>query len=163
MREENMATTLIITPDATIPAAFATAPMEPTISGPEAAAAAAPAKRGVKRARKQDTPPAETNAEGAAVAVPPKKQAPKSAKSNETAAAAPSNVPGEENGGSPLETGTWLVVAKAVRAALKATPTPMHCGADALPALNVKVQETINEAIARALANGRKTIKASDF
>jgi hypothetical protein len=139
--------------------------MEPTISGPEAAAAAAPAKRGVKRARKQDPPPAETNAEGAAAAaaVPQKKQAPKSAKSNETAAAASSNVPGEENNGSPLETGTWLVVAKAVRAALKATPTPMHCGADALPALNVKVQETINEAIARALANGRKTIKASDF
>ena len=56
-----------------------------------------------------------------------------------------------------------LVVAKAVRTLLKNHTTPMHCGSDALPALNSKIQDIIYEAIGRALANGRKTLKNSDF
>ena len=59
--------------------------------------------------------------------------------------------------------GNWLIVAKAVRVHLKNNETAMHCGSDALPALNAKVAELINDAIARSKSNGRKTIKASDF
>lgn len=59
--------------------------------------------------------------------------------------------------------GSWLIVAKAVRMHLKNHETAMHCGSDALPALNAKVAELINDAIARSQSNGRKTIKASDF
>ena len=61
------------------------------------------------------------------------------------------------------ETGTWLIVAKAVRSHLKNHELSMHCGADALPALNAKLVELINDAIQRASANGRKTLKQSDF
>lgn len=61
------------------------------------------------------------------------------------------------------EGANWLVVGKTVRGLLKASPTPMHCSSDALPALNAKVSELINDAIGRALANGRKTIKNCDF
>ena len=56
-----------------------------------------------------------------------------------------------------------LIVAKAVRTLLKNHTTPIHLGSDALPALNVKVTELIYEAIGRSLANGRKTLKNSDF
>jgi len=56
-----------------------------------------------------------------------------------------------------------LVVAKAVRTLLKNHTTPIHLGSDALPALNAKVTEMIYEAIGRSLANGRKTLKNSDF
>ena len=59
--------------------------------------------------------------------------------------------------------GTWLIVAKAVRMHLKNHEVAMHCGSDALPALNAKVTELINDAITRSQSNGRKTIKASDF
>jgi len=65
--------------------------------------------------------------------------------------------PGGEGSANPL------VVAKAVRTLLKNHTTPMHCGSDALPALNSKIAEIIYEAIGRALANGRKTLKNSDF
>ena len=61
------------------------------------------------------------------------------------------------------ETGTWLIVAKAVRMHLKNHEHSMHCGADALPALNAKLSELINDAVQRAVANGRKTLKQCDF
>lgn len=57
----------------------------------------------------------------------------------------------------------YLIVAKSVRTFLKSLPTACHCGADALPTLNTKVTELLIEASARAHANGRKTIKQSDF
>lgn len=65
--------------------------------------------------------------------------------------------------GKTPDTGTWLVVAKAVRLHLKNHETVMHCGSDVLPALNAKLAELIREAIVRAQQNGRKTIKACDF
>lgn len=68
-------------------------------------------------------------------------------------------VEGEKTGETP---GT-LVVAKAVRTLLKNHTTPIHLGSDALPALNAKVTELIYEAVGRCLANGRKTLKNSDF
>jgi hypothetical protein len=57
----------------------------------------------------------------------------------------------------------WLIVAKSVRTMLKGMPNSMHCGADALPTLNIRVQELLSEAAARANGNSRKTIKACDF
>ena len=57
----------------------------------------------------------------------------------------------------------YLIVAKSVRTFLKSLPTACHCGADALPTLNTKVTELLMEASTRAHANGRKTIKSSDF
>ena len=63
----------------------------------------------------------------------------------------------------PPESGTWLIVAKAVRSHLKASETSMHCGSDALPALNAKLADMIRDAVLRASLNGRKTIKACDF
>ena len=56
-----------------------------------------------------------------------------------------------------------LIVAKAVRQLLKSEPTAMNLGSDAMPAMNRKVAELIHEAIGRALSNGRKTLKKSDF
>jgi hypothetical protein len=70
---------------------------------------------------------------------------------------------GEDVEKTSSEISGGLVVAKAVRTLLKNHTTPMHCGSDALPALNSKVSEIIYEAIGRALANGRKTLKNSDF
>ena len=61
------------------------------------------------------------------------------------------------------ETPGALIVAKAVRTLLKSHTTPIHLGSDALPALNAKVTELIYDAIGRALSNGRKTLKNSDF
>ena len=69
-------------------------------------------------------------------------------------------VEGEKTAG---ETPGTLVVAKAVRTLLKNHTPPIHLGSDALPALNAKVTEIIYEAIGRSLANGRKTLKNSDF
>lgn len=57
----------------------------------------------------------------------------------------------------------WLIVAKSVRAMLKAMPNGMHCGAEALPMLNSRVQEMLTDAASRASGNGRKTLKACDF
>ena len=61
------------------------------------------------------------------------------------------------------ESGTWLIVAKAVRLYLKNHETAMHCGSDALPALNAKITEALNDACGRAKLNGRRTIKRCDF
>lgn len=61
------------------------------------------------------------------------------------------------------ESGSWLIVAKAVRMHLKSHETAMHCGSDALPALNAKLADMIKDAIVRAQSNGRKTLKACDF
>jgi hypothetical protein len=60
-------------------------------------------------------------------------------------------------------TAQYLIVAKSVRTFLKNLPTACHCGADALPTLNQKVTEMLIEATVRAHANGRKTLKSSDF
>jgi len=77
-----------------------------------------------------------------------------------TAAPTEVAVEGEKTVG---ETPGTLVVAKAVRTLLKNQTTPIHLGSDALPALNAKVTELIYEAVGRSLANGRKTLKNSDF
>ena len=69
---------------------------------------------------------------------------------------------GEEDGKAP-ESGTWLIVAKAVRQYLQNNETAMHCGADALPALNAKLADLLRDAMHRAQQNGRKTLKGCDF
>jgi len=113
----------------------------------EAADPTEPRSGSKKRARKE---------EGAVAAAPRgKKSAPEAVEGE--ACAAPAEGEKQEGGSS------WLVVAKTVKTMLKSYPTPMHCGADALPALNAKISELINEAVGRALANGRKTLKNSDF
>ena len=106
-------------------------------------------KRAAKRARKEPPVP------GGEVS----SAAPKAKKTPAAETEAEAAVDGEK----VSESANWLVVAKTVRGLLKASPTPMHCGSDALPALNAKVSELINEAIGRALANGRKTLKNCDF
>jgi histone H3/H4 len=65
--------------------------------------------------------------------------------------------------GKTPETGSWLIVAKAVRQHLKNHEISMHCGSDALPVLNAKLADLLREATARAHANGRKTLKGCDF
>jgi hypothetical protein len=76
--------------------------------------------------------------------------------------AANSAEPMEKSNEGPTVT-NYLIVAKSVRTYLKGLPTACHCGADALPTLNTKVTELLMEASSRAHANGRKTIKSSDF
>ena len=76
---------------------------------------------------------------------------------------APGGPPDGSDDGKTPESGNWLIVAKAVRSHLKNSEVPMHCGSDALPALNVKLADMIKEAIGRAQSNGRKTLKACDF
>ena len=61
------------------------------------------------------------------------------------------------------ETGNYLIVHKAVRQYLKNNVFSMHCGADAIPAINAKVQEFLDDACKRAHGNNRKTLKACDF
>ena len=56
-----------------------------------------------------------------------------------------------------------LLVAKAVRQKLKNESITMQFAADALPALNAKVGDILYLAIARAIGNRRKTVKACDF
>jgi len=56
-----------------------------------------------------------------------------------------------------------LIVAKSVRNFLKALPNSCHCGAEALPTLNIRVTELLREASTRAHANSRKTLKSCDF
>lgn len=68
-----------------------------------------------------------------------------------------------EDDSKTLESGTWLIVAKSVRMYLKNNETAMHCGADALPALNAKLADLLRDAMQRAQCNGRKTLKACDF
>lgn len=55
------------------------------------------------------------------------------------------------------------VVTKAVRNFLKGLPVPIHCGADFIPALNSMLQQQLNDAVTRAKANGRKTVRSSDI
>lgn len=55
------------------------------------------------------------------------------------------------------------VVTKAVRNFLKGLPVPIHCGADFIPALNTMLQQQLNDAVSRAKANGRKTVRSSDL
>lgn len=71
--------------------------------------------------------------------------------------------PDAEGDDDKPDSGTWLLVAKAVRLYLKTHESSMHCGSDALPALNAKLADLLREASGRARANGRKTLKASDF
>ena len=61
------------------------------------------------------------------------------------------------------ETGNYVIVHKAVRAYLKTNVYAMHCGSDAIPAINAKVQELLDDGCKRAHGNGRKTLKACDF
>ena len=83
-----------------------------------------------------------------------KESAPGAKKSKSPRSAAPEE--GEEDSKA-------LVVAKAVREYLKNNETPMHCGADALPALNAKLADLLRDSIRRAQQNGRKTLKGCDF
>jgi hypothetical protein len=120
--------------------------------------------RAPKKAKKDPTAPATEAA--------PTDAAPKGNKGKKRAA---SKGPEEPTGATPAteevvdgekvagETSGSLIVAKAVRTLLKNHTTPIHLGSDALPALNAKVTELIYEAIGRSLANGRKTLKNSDF
>jgi len=130
----------------TVPSAVAAVAPAPALLPPKVEEAEP--KRAAKRARKE---PAVGEASSAA---PKAKKNPVAEADGEATA-----VEGEK----VAETANWLVVAKTVRGLLKASPTPMHCGSDALPALNAKVSELINEAVGRALANGRKTLKNCDF
>ncbi len=123
------------------------------------------------------TPPCSTAASKMETSAPAASKGPKRARSAKTGASAPSE--GKECGASAKEmpatasmdceekvvpeTGTWLIVAKAVRMHLKNHEHSMHCGADALPALNAKLSEMINDAVQRAVSNGRKTLKQCDF
>lgn len=157
-------------------AAVVSAPgMEPTT-----ASAGAPAAKGTKRAAAAPKAKAEAAAPApkvpkvAATAEPKKKSkaTTSAAKSSDddgagaavdVAGATPS--PGADEGTSTSAVGgkEWLIVAKSVRALLKAMPNGMHCGADALPMLNTRVQELLTEAASRASGNGRKTLKGCDF
>ena len=69
----------------------------------------------------------------------------------------------DEDATEMTDDGPGLVVAKAVRSVLKGMSPPMHCGSDAIPALNSRISELIAQAAERAHKNGRKTIKAIDF
>ena len=117
--------------------------------------------RAPKKAKKDPTAPA-TEAAPTEAAPKGKKRAASKGPEEATGAnpATDEVVDGEKVAG---ETSGSLIVAKAVRTLLKNHTTPIHLGSDALPALNAKVTELIYEAIGRALANGRKTLKNSDF
>jgi hypothetical protein len=91
-----------------------------------------------------------------------KAKRPRVAKTSSAGDAACAPECGEEDTKAP-ETGTWLIVAKAVRMHLKNNETSMHCGADALPALNAKLADMLRDAMQRAQCNGRKTLKGCDF
>lgn len=126
-------------------------------------------KKGAKRARKEVTPT------GAEASADPSSAAAVSRSKKKAASPKPADceAPAVESEGAAFEAGTCegekkdssgsLIVAKAIRVLLKSHSTPIHLGSDALPALNAKVTELIYEAIGRALANGRKTLKNSDF
>lgn len=145
--------------------AVMTSEVPPTLVPAAVDAGAAEPKRGAKRPRKEVVDAAAVGATAATSAT----VAPKKAKGRAKAeGAAP---PAEDVATSPVEEsdktgepGTWLIVAKTVRGLLKSNPAyPMHCGSDALPALNARVVELIQEGMARAVANNRKTLKSADF
>jgi len=135
-------------------------------------AAAPEAKRVAKRARKEPEAAAAAAAPVEAAAAAPKavgkRRSKGSAEASSSGPDSATEAPAMPTAGPAVEEGevaggSALVVAKAVRTLLKNHPTPMHCGGDALPALNSKVSDIIFEAMGRALANGRKTLKSSDF
>jgi hypothetical protein len=107
--------------------------------------------------------------EGTAAAVTAEPKAKARAKSETKKAPQAAASAGETAEATPAEGETvtsgkdWLIVAKSVRAMLKGMPNGMHCGADALPMLNTRVQEILTEAASRASGNSRKTLKACDF
>jgi len=127
-------------------------------------------KKGAKRARKEAPPAVASEAASEAPAAVPRSR--KKAVSPQPAAAE-GEAPAADSEGAACEASAGegekkdssgsLIVAKAIRVLLKSHSTPIHLGSDALPALNAKVTEMIYEAIGRALANGRKTLKNSDF
>ena len=99
-----------------------------------------------------------------AASITPAEEAPVAKKGAKRPKTVKTEVPVPEE--SPEEKGdpqSWLIVAKAVRITLKNHSPSMHCGADALPALNSKLLDIIQGAMARAERNGRKTLKACDF
>jgi hypothetical protein len=137
-------------------------PAMPTAAPEEAA------RKTVKRARKDMTP----KPEGPAVAEPATGPARRGTRSKSATPPAESATP--ETGAATSatsatsataeNTGTgWLIVAKSVRQLLKNLPNGVHCGADALPAVNAKLHCILIEAATRAHENGRKTLKASDL
>ena len=121
------------------------------------------AKRAPKKAKKEAVAPA-TEAPPCDAAAPKGKKRAASKGPEECGAGAPAPeecaAEGEKTVG---ETPGAHIVANAVRTLLKNHTTPIHLGSDALPALNAKVTELIYDAIGRALSNGRKTLKNSDF
>jgi hypothetical protein len=133
------------------------ATMSPLLIAPKTEAPEQKAKS-QKRAKKEpstETVPSETT--------PAAPKGKKRAASKGPDEAVPGTATVEEAEKVAGETSGTLVVAKAVRTLLKNHTTPIHLGSDALPALNAKVTELIYEAIGRSLANGRKTLKNSDF
>ena len=135
--------------------------VSPTLIPSKAMDAPEAKTRAPKKAKKEPAAPA---AEGAAAA--PAAQGKKRAASKgpeDPSGAAPATEEGVDGEKTLGESAGSLVVAKAVRTLLKNHTTPIHLGSDALPALNAKVTEMIYEAIGRSLANGRKTLKNSDF
>jgi len=142
----------------------AAAPIAAAVGAPSAASV--PAQRVTKRPRTKSPDEA---ANTAATSAEPKAKA-RAKEVKKPAAAAPAITGEEASGVTPAateETATsgkdWLIVAKSVRAMLKGMPNGMHCGADALPMLNTRVQEMLTEAASRASGNSRKTLKACDF
>ena len=64
---------------------------------------------------------------------------------------------------SPLESESKLVVAKAVRAFVNSLPSPVKCSAGLVSAVDAKLRDVLLEAVSRAQANGRKTLKPADL
>lgn len=93
----------------------------------------------------------------------PTKKGKRKAAESSTAAEAVQDVVEQPSEKERKDSSGSLIVAKAVRQLLKSEPTALNLGSDAMPALNTKVTELIYEAIGRALSNGRKTLKKSDF
>jgi len=143
------------------PVAMAVDGVSPTLIPSKATDAPEAKTRAPKKAKKDPAAPAAEA--GPTDAAPKGKKRAASKGPEEATGATPATeeaVDGEKVAG---ETSGSLIVAKAVRTLLKNHTTPIHLGSDALPALNAKVTELIYEAIGRSLANGRKTLKNSDF
>lgn len=165
MRKQQMSASLITTsaPVVTAPVASMEVAAPVLVASPEVE------KKGSKRARKEPAPaggPSDGCVMKPVEAAPKgKKKTPPTAKPMEGEEAPQAEASAEEvcEGERKEAMCSSLIVAKAIRVLLKSHSTPIHLGSDALPALNAKVTELIYEAIGRALANGRKTLKNSDF
>ena len=135
--------------------------VSPTLSPSKVMDAPEAKTRAPKKAKKDPTAP---SMEAAPTDAAPKGKKRAASKGPEdTTGATPAMEEATEGEKVAGETSGSLIVAKAVRTLLKNHTTPIHLGSDALPALNAKVTEMIYEAIGRSLANGRKTLKNSDF